>query len=217
VSVEIEVKFYVTDITGIKYRLNVLGARLLQPRSSEINLRFDTPKGKLARSKQVLRLRKDNHTRLTFKGPSTDEGGARSRREIEFTVGDFDAAIELLQSLGFKISMIYEKFRAIYRLNQVLVFLDELPFGNFIEIEGSNSQELRNISHQLGLNWETRISKSYSALFERVQKIQSLPFRDMTFANFVGLQITADTLGITAADKLPDNGNEVKNKPNPVE
>jgi adenylate cyclase, class 2 len=210
VSVEIEVKFYVTDIQVIKYRLQVLGARTLQTRTREVNLRFDTTKGKLARSKQVLRLRKDNHTRLTYKGPSRDEGGAHLRQEIEFTVGDFEAAKELLLALGYKVSMIYEKFRTIYKLNQVLIFVDELPFGHFVEIEGSNSEDIHKMSHQLGLTWETRVSKGYSALFERVQKIQSLPFRDMTFANFVGLQITTDTLGVTPADTLSNQADDLE-------
>jgi adenylate cyclase, class 2 len=201
VSVEIEVKFYVSDLQALKYRLEVLSARSVQPRTNEVNFRFDTPSGKLARSKQVLRLRKDNLARMTYKGPSKDEGGARSRQEIETTVGDFSAATQLLQALGYKVVMIYEKFRTVYRLEHVLVSLDELPYGQFAEIEGSDAEGIRKVSNQLGLNWESRVSKSYSSLFDHLQKVQSLPFRDLTFANFVGLQISADALGVIPADK----------------
>ncbi|MFU8772671.1 MAG: class IV adenylate cyclase [Anaerolineales bacterium] len=214
-SVEIEVKFYVKDIEALKYRLQVLGARPRQARTSEINYRFDTSTGRLTRNKQVLRLRKDNHSRLTYKSPSRDEGGALSRQEIEITVSDFDAAVELLQALGYKVSLIYEKFRTIYSLNQVLICVDELPLGHFIEIEGSSSDDIRAMSHRLGLNWETRLSKSYSALFEHVQKIQSLPFRDMTFANFVGLHISADTLGVSPADTISNYADDGNNDSSP--
>lgn len=199
-SVEIEVKFYVSDIKNLKYRLEVLGARSVQPRTFEVNLRFDTPSGKLASSKQVLRLRKDKLARITYKGPSKDVDGARSRQEIETTVGDFESTFELLKAIGYKVVMIYEKFRTVYRLDNVLVSLDELPYGQFVEIEAGDTEEIRNVSNKLGLNWELRVSNSYSSLFDRLQRVQSLPFRDLTFANFVGLQISADALGVTPAD-----------------
>ena len=204
-SVEIEVKFYVTDIQALKYRLEVLGARLIQARMHEVSVHFDTSKGKLSRSKQVLRLRKDTLARLTYKGPSQDEGGASSRQEIEVTVGDFEATNQLIQALGYKVVLAYEKYRAIYRLDNSLVFIDELPYGKFIEIESDNAENIRNICNKLGLNWEVRIPKGYAALFKRLQKVQSLPFRDLTFANFVGLHISADALGVAPADMRVNN------------
>lgn len=204
-SVEIEVKFYVTDIQALKYRLEVLGARLVQARMHEVSLHFDNSKGKLSRSKQVLRLRKDTLARLTYKGPSQDEGGASSRQEIEVTVGDFEASSQLLQALGYKVVLAYEKYRTIYELNDGLVFMDELPYGKFIEIEADNAVNIHNICNKLGLNWEARIPKGYAALFKRLQKVQSLPFRDLTFANFVGLHISTDALGVTPADMRVNN------------
>ena len=210
-SVEIEVKFYVTDIQALKYRLEVLRARLVQARMHEVSVHFDTSKGKLSRSKQVLRLRKDNRVRLTYKGPSQDEGGASSRQEIEVTVGDFEATSQLLQALGYKVVLSYEKYRTIYKLDDGLVFMDELPYGKFIEIESDNAEDIHKICNKLGLNWEARIPKGYAALFKRLQKVQSLPFRDLTFANFVGLQISADALGVAPADMVSNNKVDIEN------
>ena len=42
---EIEVKFYVSDLEAIQAHLVQLGARLVQPRTLEVNLRYDTPGG----------------------------------------------------------------------------------------------------------------------------------------------------------------------------
>ena len=56
-----EVKFYVRALPErLKQRLQDLDARLEQPRTYEINLRFDTPNGDLMRQRQVLRLRQDD-------------------------------------------------------------------------------------------------------------------------------------------------------------
>ena len=120
---ELEVKFYLDDLPSLEDRLKQLGARLVQKRVYESNLRFDTPDGDLTRSYQVLRLRQDTEARLTYKGPALNQGGVRARREIEFTVSDFKEARALLEALGYIISMIYEKYRATYELDGVLAVI----------------------------------------------------------------------------------------------
>ncbi len=87
---ELEIKYHVSSLERIEARLQALGGRLVQPRTYEVNLRFDTPDGEFARGMRVLRLRQDTEARLTYKGPSQMLEGARLRQEIEFTVGDFD-------------------------------------------------------------------------------------------------------------------------------
>ncbi|HEX7975021.1 MAG TPA: hypothetical protein VF498_11485, partial [Anaerolineales bacterium] len=62
---ELEVKYYISDLTALERRLLSLGASLVQPRVRETNLRFDTPQGSLAQGFQVLRLRQDTEARLT--------------------------------------------------------------------------------------------------------------------------------------------------------
>jgi len=63
---EIEAKFYVQDLDKIAARLQQLGARRVQERTRELNLRFDLPDGSLGRSQRVLRLRQDTQARLTY-------------------------------------------------------------------------------------------------------------------------------------------------------
>ncbi|MCL4531382.1 MAG: CYTH domain-containing protein, partial [Chloroflexi bacterium] len=64
---ETEVKFYVSDLTEIEMRLHSLEAHLIQGRVREINLRFDNPSGDFQREGRVLRLRRDEAIRLTYK------------------------------------------------------------------------------------------------------------------------------------------------------
>jgi len=198
---EIEIKLYVLGLAAIGKRLQELGARLVQARTHELNLRFDTPEGVLARQYQVLRLRQDTAARLTFKGPAHDKDGARVRQEIEFTVGDFRAARAFLEALGYRVSMIYEKYRAVYELEGVLVDLDELPYGNFVEIEGGDPAVIRSVCQRLSLDWDASVPESYTMLFDRLRKALGLPFVDLVFINFLGLEIPAAALNVRAADR----------------
>ena len=86
---ELEVKFLLQDLPGLARRLEALGARLVQPRIFEKNLRFDNPEGSLSRTGQALRLRQDVRSILTYKGTGKVEGDVNVRQEIEFTVSDF--------------------------------------------------------------------------------------------------------------------------------
>ncbi len=199
---ELEVKFYLSDLPALEERLKALGARLVQPRMHEVNLRFDTSVGELARSFRVLRLRQDTAARVTYKGPGSEQGGARLRQELEFTVSDFDTARALFEALGYEVYLMYEKFRATYALEGVLVTLDEMPYGSFAEIEGPDGESIQAAAEKLGLDWSKRILDSYTALFDRVQEGLGLKFRDLSFENFKGVKVSADTLRVNPADSI---------------
>jgi len=193
---ELEVKFYLPDLLTLRARLETAGAQLVQPRVHEINLRFDTPSGDLARGYRVLRLRQDTEARLTYKGPGELVDGVRSRQELEFTVSDFGTARHFLEALGYEVSVMYEKYRTTYALRGVLVTLDEMPYGNFTEIEGPDGASIRKTAEVLGLDWERRILDSYIMLFDRLRERLGLAFRDLSFENFEELTVTGEMLGL---------------------
>ncbi len=198
---EREVKFLLADLEGMRSRLESLGARLEKPRVHEYNLRFDRPGHELARSFQVLRLRRDAGVRVTYKGPGKMEGGVRARQEIEFEVGDFEAARALFESLGYHVSFVYEKHRTTYRLGALEVVLDETPLGNFAEIEGPDAASIRQAAARLGLRWEARIVGSYLDLFEAVKTKLELACRDLTFENFEGVRVAPEAMGAVFGDR----------------
>ena len=197
---EIEVKFYLQDLAAFRQRLLSAGAFLTQPRVKEINLRFDTPQRDLSQKAQVLRLRQDEAAHLTFKGPGALEGGVLSRQEIEFEVSDFAAARRFLEALGYRVFTTYEKIRENFTLAGVQVSLDEMPFGNFTELEGPNPEAIRKLAESLGLAWERRIAMSYLELFARLKARLALPFDDLTFEAFQALVIRPEDLGVQPAD-----------------
>lgn len=186
---ELEVKFALENHTRLKQNLEALGAKVVQPRVYEINLRFDTQENDMLRSGQVLRLRKDSEARLTYKGPGQVSEGVQSRVELEFTVGDFDMAQRFLEALGYKLVVIYEKYRATYAFESVLVTLDEMPYGSFAEIEGPDGESIRIAAERLGLDWEKRIFESYLAMFAKLREELGFSFRDLTFENFKRVEV----------------------------
>jgi adenylate cyclase, class 2 len=198
---ETEAKFYVQGLKRIESRLRDQGAHLTQKRVLETNLRFDLPDNRLSSEGRVLRLRQATDARLTYKGPGTNEQGVLIRREIEFIVEDFGKARQFLEALGYQKLFYYEKYRTTYELEGCHIMLDELPYGNFVEIEGDSVESIQGIAKQLNLRWAAAIAASYHALFERLQETMDLSFPDVSFDDFAGLTATPVQLGVSVADK----------------
>ena len=196
---EIEAKFLIKNLRGLETRLQGIGATLEAPRVLETNLRFDTSAGELSRAFKVLRLRQDTEARLTYKGPGTVQDGVRKRTELEFAVSDFAAARAFLEALGYQVAVMYEKYRTTYSYQNVLIVLDEMPYGWFAEIEGPDGPSIQQTAARLGLDWEARILESYIFLFDRLRLALGLPFSDLSFANFSGLPVSPELLGVRNA------------------
>lgn len=198
---ELEVKFLVTDLSEIEKRLVKLNATLIQPRTHEFNLRFDTMTGDLGQASSMLRLRRDTGSHMTFKGPSSTLGGVLARQEIEFEVSNYSAAQKLIEALGFRSKFMYEKFRTTYDLNDLKITLDEMPYGHFTEIEGKDPAPIHEAADQLGLNWEERLPETYISIFRRLKDLYSLSFSDLSFENFKSVKFSIERAGINFADK----------------
>ena len=203
-GLEIEAKFYVLDLDTIKLRLQELHARLIQERVLEINIRFDLPGAPMRAEGRVLRLRRDTTTKFTYKSASSKEQGVLSREEIEFEVEDFEKAKQFLEALGYQKLVYYEKYRTTYGLQAseglVHIMLDELPYGNFVEIEGATMDAIRSIADQLHFNWDTAIATSYNALLERARRNLNREFQDLSFAEFSSVHVNATDLNVQPAD-----------------
>jgi len=200
VEQELEVKFYLRDLSALERKLKDIGANLVQPRVFEINLRYDTQDGELTRWGRVLRLRQDAQAVLTYKGPSQPGQDVNIRQEIEFNVSDFTAARHLLEALGYVIVVTYEKYRTTYTLDNLEIVLDEMPFGYFAEIEGPDAASIQEMAGKLDLDWGARCTDSYLAIFRTMKENRGITFRDLTFANFSQIQAKPEELGVKMAD-----------------
>ncbi len=190
-NLEVEVKFLVADLAAMRQRIEAAGGVLHRGRVYERNIRYDNAWQGLMRQDKLLRLRQDSRNVITFKGPAqnVDVAQVKIREELEIEVNDFDTAAAILQRLGFEPVQVYEKYRETFQLGPVEVVLDELPFGNFMELEGEEG-EIVAAAARLGLDWEQRILANYLYLLSLVNTHYSLAIADLTFANFAGLDIS---------------------------
>ncbi len=185
---ETEIKLYVPDLKAVEKRLHEQGAALSAARVWESNVRYENAANTLAASGIVVRLRQDSRARLTYKDSSRVENGITSRFEAEVEVSDFRTMQTILEKLGYHPHMTYEKYRTTYILKGAEVVLDELPYGNFVEIEGEVAA-IEQVIQQLELVDARRFGGSYTTLFERVRRHLALSFSDLTFANFAGIEV----------------------------
>ena len=194
-SLEIEVKFHLPQLQAFRERLLAAGAEQVKPRLFEHNVRFDSPGERLRLQYQLLRLRQDDGIRLTFKGPPPNAGEteAKVREELEVEVSDFVTMAAILERLGFEAQQSYEKYRETFRVDGVEIVLDEMPFGDFVELEGEE-EAIRAAANRLGLDWEQRILDNYLTLMARLKDAHDLGFDDATFDNFAGHDLSIATI-----------------------
>jgi adenylate cyclase class 2 len=153
-ATEIEKKYRVTEEEAARLRgvLRELGARD-EGEVFEVNTLYAG--NSIDPGRRALRLRREGGRRavLTFKErPDSEPQAVKRRREIETEVGDADAVAAILEALGYRAALVYEKRRATFRLGGAEVVLDELPFGWFVEIEG---EEIDILDAERGLELTT--------------------------------------------------------------
>lgn len=198
---ETEVKFFVRDLKRIEAGLLERKARLIQARVFERNLRFDLPDGGLRAKGEVLRLRQDTESRLTFKGASQIAEGIITRPELEFTVGDFESARKFLEALGYRQVAVYEKYRTVYELGDCHIMLDEMPYGDFAEIEGTIAADIRSAAETLGLDMAAAVKDSYLGLYEKLARLLELPEGQLTFEIASGWTFPLERVNVRPADR----------------
>ena len=108
----------------------------------------------------------------TFKGPMAFEGGVKMREEVQTGVESFELAIQLFDSLGYKPTFRYQKFREVWRVREVEVVLDRTPIGNYFEIEGA-LDVIRGVAEDLGMNMDSAIRLSYADLYRQFRRTRA--------------------------------------------
>jgi len=184
---EIEVKFHLNDMESVRNRIKKIGGTCLG-KSFEKNIRFENAANNLVLKNSLLRLRQDTKAKLTYKSkPRTKDKDFKIHRELEVEVSDFSTTQVILESIGFHQEQVYEKWRETFKLKNTVMCLDQMPYGNFLEIEGEKN-EIRRLSRDLELKWEHRLLQNYLEIFNLIKQKMKLPFMDVTFNNFKNVQ-----------------------------
>ena len=199
-DVETEVKFYLSQPEAYLEKVMACGAVLTQPRVLERNIRLDLPGQVLRQAGKVLRLRQDQEVHLTYKDQGQQVEGVLTRREIEFKADDFETTRRFFEALGYEEVAFYEKYRQTYRLGDLLITLDEMPYGTFTEIEGDPPVLIQAAADMLRLDWSTRINKSYLVMFDIFKNNTGFDGIALSFEALAGMHVSPAELGVDPAD-----------------
>lgn len=177
--IEIEKKYRLTKSQRqeLQRRLPEIGA-ILEGEEFEENTLYSG--GALDVGTSVLRLRRVSDgtdtageipgrpTRavLTYKQRFPSLSSIKQQQEDETHVSDAEAMEAILDALGFVPALVYEKRRATWRLGTAEILIDELPFGLFMEIEGTES-EIRKIERELAIKGLRGEHATYPQLAQR--------------------------------------------------
>jgi adenylate cyclase, class 2 len=136
-SLEIEKKYRLssTERDRIAESLAEFGAEFIG-REFEENTIFSNDG--LRERGAVVRIRNvGDRTILTYKRRVESEFDVKTQIEHETDVSDGSKTAAILDELGLRPHLVYEKFRSTWKFRSVEVVIDELPFGLFMEIEGA--------------------------------------------------------------------------------
>lgn len=175
-SLEIEVKYLDVDHTALRARLGSLDA-LFVGRWFESNAVFDDPQRSLKARGALLRLReRSGRFILTFKYAARVSTAAQAKicEEHETDIADTQAMTEILAGLGYAPALRYEKVREKWKLSGCEVCLDTLPFGQFVEIEGSEAG-IQACAEALGLPRDKASAATYHDLNQQDRQARGAP------------------------------------------
>lgn len=184
-TLEIEVKLACDDLG----RLSEAGFQMrpASPRHFEDNWLLDLADQSLFKKGAALRVRSvEGRGWVTYKGLVSESADSilKVREEIETETSEPERMIELFERLGFRRAFRYQKYRTTYTTllegEEVEVTFDETPMGNFIEIEGNETQVLF-ILKRAGFSAEEIIRESYPELQASRCREAGIPLEDLVF------------------------------------
>jgi adenylate cyclase, class 2 len=149
-AIETEKKYRLTkrQRDSVLRRLREIGAQLMGEEFEENTLYSGAG---IDVGVNALRLRRvGDHASLAYKKRFPDTAGIKRQLENETRVEDPDAVNAILDNLGYRPALVYEKRRQTWALGASEITIDELPFGLFMEIEGSE-RDILSAEQKIGL------------------------------------------------------------------
>lgn len=175
-ATEKEVKFSIDNFYTIRQILKEKSFKFVD-RYFEQNLVFDFKDNRLKKQGKLLRLRtiRDRHI-LCFKTPIKEHSSnLKSMEEVETDVENRENVIIILKNLGLNISFRYEKIREKWKRESVVVCLDILPFGDYLEIESKDDIDIIEVVREIGLDPTKKDTRNYHEINREKRNEFGLP------------------------------------------
>lgn len=189
---ECERKYIGVDFVSVRAFLQANHA-LNEGAHIESNSLWDTAERSLRPQGTLLRLRTQQWFRgsssectaekhiLTLKAAANEQQGCKIREESEVLVDDVRTMEAILSGLGYSITARYEKVREVWLLHNTELALDILPFGNFMEVEGT-VDDIEHVARLVHIDSAPQSTASYHRLHQEWRTQQGLaPALDIVF------------------------------------
>lgn len=190
---ETEVKFLNVNIDDIRAKLEANGAVCEQPMVDMKRAIIDYQDRRLETEQDAfIRVRDEGKVvTVSFKKfESLEFGGAR---EYTNTVEDFDTMVNIFTAAGLNVKSYQESRRETWKVGEVEVVIDEWPWLNpYIEIEGQNQDEIKELASKLGFDWNDAV---FGAVNEAYRQ---------QYPNIEAGKTIADIKSIKFGDPIPD-------------
>ena len=160
---EIEAKFADIDPSALRERLMKIGAICIHGEILMKRCAFDSP---MPDPNSWMRVR-DEGDKVTLSYKTTKDRTLHGTKEASVTVGNFDAACALLAAMGMKNKSYQETKREKWKLGGVEVTIDTWPWiPTFIELEGPEEGEVKDVAKLLGLDWSKAMYGSVEPVYQ---------------------------------------------------
>ena len=177
-NVEIEAKVKVHCHEAISQKLRENNAAELAEIEQK-DFYFDDMNKSLSDGGKGLRIRQQiasgiERVILTFKGKRKDSV-YKVREEFEVEVSDLDKIMGILMGLGYQETLVVEKKRVMWHLNDCEVCLDDVELlGKFVEVEGPSEAVIQQTLEMIGLDGIDHIQAGYASMMAEKLKESGL-------------------------------------------
>jgi adenylate cyclase class 2 len=167
---EYEATFIKVDKEEMRTKFKLAGAKLIRPEFLQTRKVFDLPSGHEI-ADGWLRVR-DEGDKITMSLKIVGGKKIEDQKELCLKIDNFEAAVELLKSIGCSQKAYQESRRELWMIDDVEITIDEWPFLEpFVEIEAKTEEEVKRISALLGFDYNQAIFCSVDTLYSQKYNI----------------------------------------------
>jgi adenylate cyclase class 2 len=170
-DIEFEATYTNIDKEVVRKKIKKAGAKLIKPEFLQTRVIINPPEF-LKNIHAWLRLR-DEGDQVTLTYKIIDGAAIEDQKEICIKVDNFKKTLELLQKLGCQVKAYQESKRELWILDGVDICIDEWPYlPPFVEVEGKNELEVKNVSKKIGFNFQSAIFGNSGTLYKEAYGIE---------------------------------------------
>lgn len=133
----------------------------------ERTVRLDTNDEQNSQKGIYFRTKSGFKNTFGFKSKNISNNECNQYNECEIEIDSQEKLITILKQLNIIPIRVLEKYRMCWHKNGVIITLDELPYGLYVEIEGEYSK-IKIIAELIGFKLDESIDKTYWELADNV-------------------------------------------------